>query len=398
MSDSNVIPVSDSAAPDVDAVSHPSDVERFVAISGSAPGGRSNARVYLKYYNLYSNGTVQSLAELSMHNPIVSVFKHAGFVNVYLDFGSRTNQDLSDAWDMLNVFSRPINKVSYLPEEIESGFYEAPGAQEMVYFPVLDLTLSPVSKKDPFLIHGCNPVHYRLEPNSPKEEPCVLQLVFREASFEIVSESAPWTPVIPELLYSDQPAMDQEDNTSYFNSIAGADADGRPVAHVMLEHHLRYNDGTTTEIQTLFMEKPFAYFSSEDGYVNVYLDFGSNNDADLRMMLKTLKDYCRPSNSVSYLPEELESGFYETDSGPKLVYFPVLDLVMSPIGHEESFAIRGYNPVFFSLELNESGLVSVLHFCFQSETFAVVKDLELDKDRIYYEAMEEKAYEDHHAQ
>lgn len=399
MSDSNVIPASEFAASEIDAVSHPSDVERFVAISGSAPGGRSKAHVCLKYYNLYSNGTVQDLAELPMHNPIVSIFKHAGFVNVYLNFGSRTNQDLSDTWDMLTEFSRPMNKVSYLPEEIESGFFEAKNGKEMVYFPVLDLILTPAAGEDSFVIHGCNPLHFLLEPNGPKEEPCVLQLVFREESFEIVSESAPWTPILPELLSSDEPVTKQEDNTSYFNSISGGDADGRPIAHVMLDYHLRYSDGTTNDIQSLLMDKPFVYVSVEAGYANVYLDFGSSNDADLRMMLKILKDYSSPSNSVSFLPEELESGSYETKNGPKMVYFPVLDLVLNPIGHEDSFAIRAYNPAFFSLKPNSfNGATSVLHFCFQEETFAVVKDLEVDKGQIYAEIMEERAYEERRTQ
>lgn len=202
------------------------------------------------------------------------------------------------------------------------------------------------------------------------------------------SESAPLTP-------------EQHGKTAYprdvdrIVEISGPAKDGRSKAHVLLNYYEQYSDGTKKEIQTMTMDKPIVSIFKNAGYVHVYLDFGSRNDMDLRTMWSLLVEYSRPANSVSYLPEELESGYYTTPDGPQMVFFPVLDLAISPIGSEDSFMLFGYNPVFFTLAPNNPmGAPCVVQFTFAEETFAVVNDLDrVDPNQIQMEIMDELAKE-----
>lgn len=178
--------------PDVSGgVSRPRDVERFVAISGTNPAGRPKAHVLLNYYLQYSDGSTKEIHMLTMDKPIVNIFKHAGFVNVYLDFGSRADMDLRMMWDTLSEYSSPSNSVSYLPEELEAGYYETPEGPQMVFFPVLDLAISPIGKEDSFMIHGYNPAFFTLAPNSPNGDACVIQFTFMEETFTVVEDLSP---------------------------------------------------------------------------------------------------------------------------------------------------------------------------------------------------------------
>lgn len=170
------------------SVPYSKDVERFVAISGATPSGRPKAHVLLNYYEQYSDGTTKDIQLLTMDKPIVEIFKHAGFVNVFLDFGNRADMDLRMLWDTVDVYKRPVNSVSYLPEELESGFYETPEGPKMVYFPVLDLALSPIGEEDSFMIHGYNPAFVTLAPSNSFGEPCVVQFTFMEETFTVVDE------------------------------------------------------------------------------------------------------------------------------------------------------------------------------------------------------------------
>lgn len=169
-------------------VPHSKDVERFIAISGSTPSGRPKAHVLLNYYEQYSDGTTKDIQILTMDKPIIEIFKHAGFVNVFLDFGNRADMDLRMLWDIVDEYKRPSNSVSYLPEEVDAGFYETPEGPKMVYFPVLDLALSPIGEEDSYMIHGYNPAFVTLAPSNSFGEPCVVQFTFMEETFTVVDE------------------------------------------------------------------------------------------------------------------------------------------------------------------------------------------------------------------
>ena len=162
------------------------DRDYFEDISGAGTGGHTKAHVVLRYYHKYMDGTFDDLEVLSFDKPIVRVFKHAGFVNVFLDFGRREDIDLRMSWRLLEDYSSPTNSVDYLPEEIESGYYEDDLGRHKVYIPLIELVLSPIGKEDKYEMQGYNPIFFSLAPSSPDyPDPCVLQLTFMDTNFTV---------------------------------------------------------------------------------------------------------------------------------------------------------------------------------------------------------------------
>lgn len=169
----------------------PRDKERFVALSGPGPNGRPKARLLLRHYIMYSDGTDQELDSMVMEKPILSIFQHAGYVSVSMDFKRVIDQDLSMAWKILKNYDRPENSVSWLPEEIDSGYYlDENGDEKMVYFPMIDLTISPIGQETEYSMTGLNPVMYTLRPGSPTGEVTVLELIFSDEFFVVADTSS----------------------------------------------------------------------------------------------------------------------------------------------------------------------------------------------------------------
>jgi len=165
------------------------DAELFADISGTDGMNRPRARVLMMYYTQYSDGTQVEHDTLITEKPILSVFKHAGYVNVRMDFHQMIDQDLQDFWTMLDRYSDPMNSVSYSPEELESGFYKgADGSDLLVYFPTIALTISPVNKEKAYGMTGINPAFYTLHPQKPGGPVCVLELVFKDDLFGITRD------------------------------------------------------------------------------------------------------------------------------------------------------------------------------------------------------------------
>lgn len=164
------------------------EAQYFADISGENEFGRPKARFMMRYYISYSDGTEDEIENLVIEKPIFSIFKHAGFVNVRMDFEQSIDQDLRDVWEMLEEYSQPINSVSYLPEEIESGYYTDSTGEHLVFFPMIDLTISPIGKEKDYVMLGINPAFYTLQPRDPSGVPCVIQLTFPEDWF-VVTES-----------------------------------------------------------------------------------------------------------------------------------------------------------------------------------------------------------------
>lgn len=171
---------------------HPRDVERFIDISGATPEGRPKGRILLRYYHQYDLNETRDVQEpLTIEKPIISVFKRAGYANVYLDFGSRYDRDLRVLWDLLTEYCKPENSVSYLPEELEAGEYDTPAGKKPVYFPVLELALSPIGKEAEYMFIGYNPAFFTLQPSNPTSEPCVVQFTFDEENFFVFNDLKP---------------------------------------------------------------------------------------------------------------------------------------------------------------------------------------------------------------
>lgn len=168
------------------------DREYLVDISGPGVGNRPKAHVIIRYFEQYHDGTTKDIQVLSFEKPIVNIFAHAGYTNVMLDFHSRSDQDLRMAWSLYTEYSNPINSVSYLPEEMERGFYTENGTEKMVYFPMLEVILSPIGKESEYEIHGLNPAFITLAPaNVQSQEPCVMQFTFDSSWFHIVDQLEP---------------------------------------------------------------------------------------------------------------------------------------------------------------------------------------------------------------
>ena len=165
----------------------PRDVERLIDISGSVGAGRPKAHMFLRHYVQYFDGSTRDIEAAPIDKPIVNIFQHAGFVNVFLDFGRQSDMDLKIVWDIIHAFTDVRNSVSYLPEELASGEYQTEAGPQMVYYPVLELILSPIGREDEYAIHGYNPAFVTLAPNGPNGEICVLQLTFHEDTFSVVN-------------------------------------------------------------------------------------------------------------------------------------------------------------------------------------------------------------------
>jgi len=177
------------------------DIQRIIDISGVDKDNKTKAHVVLRHVETYSDGTTKEIESVVIIKPVVYVFKHAGYVNVRLDFGDPRDQDLWYIWQILDRYSKPENSVSYLPEEIESGVYiDNEKRKRLVYYPTLQLSLSPIGEETNYQMVGFNPIFYTLQPQSPNGKPTVLQFTFPEEWFLIVDKI---DPIDMETLYQE---------------------------------------------------------------------------------------------------------------------------------------------------------------------------------------------------
>ena len=197
---------------------HIKRTDYFVDISGKDDSGKPKAHVSLNFSLRYNDGSSVEQQELIIpQKPIVTVFKHAGYVNVLLDFLTREDKDLALAWKLLTDYSDPERSVDWSDEELESGFYIGEDEKKhMIYFPILSLALSPIDKEEEYMMHGLNPAFFTLQPNDPMGHPCVLQLTFPEDWFFIDNDIDPVdkTAILDEL---DEEFAEGPNRTNYMN-------------------------------------------------------------------------------------------------------------------------------------------------------------------------------------
>lgn len=161
-------------------------------ISGPNAGNRPKAHVVLRYFEQYHDGSTRDIDVLTINKPILTVFQHAGYTNVMMNFHNRTDMDLRMFWGLLSDYFKPSNSIDYLPEELESGYYTVNGKKEMVHFPMIELIISPIGRESEYEMHGLNPAFFTLAPESPMNpEPCVLQLTFDSSWFHIIDNLEP---------------------------------------------------------------------------------------------------------------------------------------------------------------------------------------------------------------
>ena len=162
------------------------DIDYFKDISGPNAAGRTKATVSLRWFEKNSDGTETEVREIQpLQKPVVYITKRAGYTNLFLDFGRRIDVDLNNMWDLIMAYFDPINSVSYTEEELESGIYNngEGGEDRLVYFPLLQVRLSPIGRETEYIIVGLNPILPALSPRDPSGEPCVIQLAFEEDWF-----------------------------------------------------------------------------------------------------------------------------------------------------------------------------------------------------------------------
>lgn len=172
---------------------HP--VDRYIDISGTDRYGHGKAHIALVYGTRYDDekGTTVVHREINIPpKPIVMISQHAGYANVLLDFLSNDDEDLRQAWDLLQEYSRPENSVAWSDEEYENHVYvDEDGNEQPIYFPCIDLILSPAGRETEYQICGFNPAFYTLQPNGPEGTPSVLQLTFPEEWIVVAEDIDP---------------------------------------------------------------------------------------------------------------------------------------------------------------------------------------------------------------
>ena len=166
------------------------DIDFMQDISGTNAAGHTKAIVSLRWYEKNSDGTETEVREVQIQKPVVYIMKRAGYVNLFLDFMRRIDVDLRNSWDLISAYFNPINSVSYTEEELESGiFNNGEGTKDqLVYFPLLEVRLSPIGRELDYIIVGLNPASCSLAARDPSGEPCVLQMVFEESWFVVNSD------------------------------------------------------------------------------------------------------------------------------------------------------------------------------------------------------------------
>jgi len=187
-----------------------------------------------------------------------------------------------------------------------------------------------------------------------------------------------------------------------FIQVSGTDQFGKPKTHVIFTFSERYSDGSSKVLQEVSVsKKPILSVFSNEGFVDVTMDFRSRDDVDLNLALQLIGEYQRPINSVDWLPEEIEQDFYIGEDGEQhLLYWPVLEVAISPLNKELEFMLTGINPPFFTLQPSMTTHPSgssfepcVLHFTFLQDWFTVSEDLHehVDLDAMREEVIQELA-------
>jgi len=115
-----------------------------------------------------------------------------------------------------------------------------------------------------------------------------------------------------------------------------------------------------------------------------------------------LSSYSTPENSIDWSEEELTTGVYtDMDGQTRLVYFPMIELVILPTGKlnaqtpTDLFQLHGLNPAFYTLQPNgPKGEPCVLQLTFPEDWFVLEDEIApVDMEKIRNEIMEELAME-----
>lgn len=141
--------------------------ELIMAASGPDKDGRTKSAIGVFREIWGADGSVTPVEDMSMDKPVVNIFRHGGYVQVDLKFGSKMDVDLRMLWSMLEKFCEAANSVE---DEAES-------------IPALTLSILPHQFEGEYYMLGVNPIFHTLQPDSPSEEPTVIRMIFDEQDF-----------------------------------------------------------------------------------------------------------------------------------------------------------------------------------------------------------------------
>jgi hypothetical protein len=139
----------------------------MISASGRDDYGMPKASIGITHERWGINGDVTTVVEDSYNNPVVNIFKHAGYVQVDLDFGSKFDVNLKLCWNILENFCEAANSVD----------------DEATEIPTIVLTIIPNEFEGKYYMLGVNPIFHTLQPKNPSGEPTVIRLVFNEEDF-----------------------------------------------------------------------------------------------------------------------------------------------------------------------------------------------------------------------
>lgn len=382
-------------------------------ISGVGSNGKTKAQIKFRLLELQSNRIKKILNEVTTDIPVLSIFKHAGAVNMYLDFGSPNNPDCISLDKLLDEYLNPTNHFPYLLEELNSEKYLDGEEEKDIYFSAFEVIISPIDSESEYKILAYNPQFYNYEPSAPySKNPSIVQLTFPDDLFSIVDKLDDKIlqeihnevfqiirdeEIIKCLSYSNNDEFKKKEESIFINDISGYNTQTRKTkAHVVIRFLENNSDGTEDVIDTIHIDKPIVYIEQKNGHKEINLDFGSARDQDLQYIWKMLKDYSAPENSISYTIDEIETGIYNDGEADRLVYFPSIQINLRPIGKESDYEMIAFNPLLYSLKpgyipVSQPGKVpepSMISFMVEDEFFVITTDLDyIDMNSLQQEVL-----------
>ncbi len=208
----------DTAAIEIKPTRPQRDQERYMEISGPDRSGHTKGRLFMRHYLQYSDGTTKEIEELEMVKPIINIFSAGGYVNLFLEFKSRTDVDLAKAFACIQRYFDTSNGVTFTEDEMTQGFYtNEVGEDEQVFTPVLEISISPLGHEFEYMIHGFRPLLYAMVGREPENDLNILELVFKDKLFLIddnigtIDHQAIRLDLMDDILFEDLESFDPDD-------------------------------------------------------------------------------------------------------------------------------------------------------------------------------------------
>lgn len=127
----------------------------------------------LNWENWHTDGKdPETVDEYVPETPTIKLFKHAGYLQVDLCFGSRFNPELTTAWNFLERFCDSANSIDENDTAVS----------------VLITSIVPVETEGKAYALCSNPIFHTLQPEQVGQEATVIRLVFDEEDCQLYRE------------------------------------------------------------------------------------------------------------------------------------------------------------------------------------------------------------------